>query len=66
MKRYREHNIKKITEDDYIKANRRGSREAELENQSGWNATHKVHKSKKDYCRNEKHKGKYRDNLFKI
>jgi len=32
---------------DYIKANRKDSREAELENSSGWKQTRKVHKSKK-------------------
>lgn len=41
---------------DYIKANRRGSREAELENENGWKAKHKVHHSKKNYSRKEKHK----------
>lgn len=46
----------KLTIEDYIKASRRGSREAELENQSGWTAKHKVHKSKKNYTRKTKHK----------
>ena len=41
---------------DYIKANRKGSRDAELENGSGWKATHKIHSSKKDYKRKPKHK----------
>jgi len=43
---------------DYIKANRRGSREAELENSTGWKAVHKIFKSKKIYNRkndNSKH-----------
>lgn len=41
---------------DYIKANRKGSRDAELENQTGWNAKLKKHKTVKDYERNEKYK----------
>ena len=44
---------------DYIKANRRGSREAELEDQTGWSAKEKVHKSKKNYSRKGKNKKKY-------
>ena len=42
---------------DYIKANRKGSRDAELESENGWVGTHKVHKSKKNYTRKIKHKG---------
>ena len=41
---------------DYIKANRRGSRDAWLEYSTGWNAQRKVHRSKKLYKRNKKHK----------
>ena len=41
---------------DYIKANRKGSREAELETEHGWKAKHKVHKSYKTYTRKIKHK----------
>jgi len=37
--------------EDYIKANRKGSRDAELENGSGFKAITKVHKSKKTYNR---------------
>ena len=40
---------------DYIKAARRGSREAELEREAGWTSVRKVHKSKKTYNRKEKH-----------
>jgi hypothetical protein len=36
---------------DYVKANRKGSREAELELSAGWTAKTKVHKSKKQYDR---------------
>lgn len=41
--------------DMYLKANRKGSRDAELENQSGWAGKSKVHKSKKEYSRKPKH-----------
>ena len=48
--------IYKMKKIDYIKANRRGSREAELENSSGFVAVHKIHVSKKTYTRKKKHK----------
>lgn len=41
---------------DYIKANRKGAREAELEINIGWTAVRKVHASKKTYTRKTKHK----------
>jgi len=41
---------------NYIKANRKGSRDAELENASGFSTKHKVHKSQKTYSRKPKHK----------
>jgi len=41
---------------DYIKANRKGSRDAELENNTGWNEIDKTHKSVKNYTRKIKHK----------
>ena len=41
---------------DYVKAARRGSREAELETSRGWRAVRKVHKNKKAYTRKAKHK----------
>jgi len=50
----------KLTE-DYIRANRKGSREAELENSSGFKAVNKTHKSKKDYNRK-----KFKKHLKKI
>ena len=40
---------------DYIKACRRGQREAELENLTGFVSKRKVHKSKKTYTRKPKH-----------
>ena len=43
---------------DYIKGNRIGSREAELENSSGWHAVRKVHRSKRSYKRKDKHQNK--------
>jgi len=43
---------------DYIKGNRIGSREAELENSSGWKAVRKVHRSKRSYNRKDKHQKK--------
>ncbi|GHT67410.1 hypothetical protein AGMMS50239_30530 [Bacteroidia bacterium] len=36
---------------DYVKANRKGSREAEFEVSAGWTSKTKVHKSKKQYDR---------------
>jgi hypothetical protein len=42
---------------DYLKANRKGSRDAELENSTGFVSKHKTHKSKKNYTRKLKHKG---------
>ena len=39
---------------DYIKASRKGSRDAELENSSGWKAIRKIHRSKRTYNRKDK------------
>lgn len=36
---------------DYIKANRKGSREAELENSTGWKSVNSIKPSKKQYNR---------------
>lgn len=44
-------NLKNNHLDDYIKANRRGSREAELENDGKFKSKHKVHKNFKKYSR---------------
>ncbi|MDR2040812.1 MAG: hypothetical protein LBP98_00645 [Tannerella sp.] len=38
----------------YIKANRRGCREAELEVSAGWTAKTKVHRNKKKYDRKDR------------
>lgn len=40
----------------YIKAAKKGAREAELENATGFVAKNKVHKNKKAYSRKNKHK----------
>lgn len=37
--------------DEYIKASRKGSREAELENNPGFKSNHKAHKNFKKYSR---------------
>jgi hypothetical protein len=54
--------FRKRTKEDaiemYIKANRKGSRQAELESENGFTAKHKTHKSKKTYNRKSKHKSK--------
>lgn len=44
---------KKTKASDYIKANRKGSREAELEISIGWTPKTKVHKNKKRYDRKD-------------
>lgn len=46
----------KITKEQIRKFDRKASREIELENSTGWTAVHKVHKSKKNYSRKNKHK----------
>jgi len=43
--------MKKVKLSPYVRASRKGSRDAELEDSTGWVATHKVHKSKKTYER---------------
>ena len=58
-KRKRTKKIKefKITLDDFLKANRIGSREAELEqNGTGWKSNRKAYKNKKSYSRKDKHR----------
>lgn len=47
-----------ITTADFIKANKIGSRNAELEISTFFVCTHKVHKSPKNYTRKDKHKSK--------
>jgi hypothetical protein len=40
-------------------ANRKASREMNLDNATGWNSVSKSHKSAKDYTRKPKHKKTY-------
>ena len=50
-------NKSSITLDDYIKAMKKGNREAEMELLGpGFHSNTKIHKSKKIYTRKEKHK----------
>jgi glutamate synthase domain-containing protein 3 len=49
-------NLGKFTKEDAMKANRMAGREIDLINSTGWVATHKAHKSVKDYTRKPKHK----------
>jgi len=51
--------IGKITKEQQYSAMRKGNREAELEANGGWTATHKVHQSEKAYSRKTKHKERY-------
>lgn len=48
---------KKYKNMDIIKANRKGSRDAEIECSTGWKAVRKVHKSKRTYTRKNKGSG---------
>lgn len=49
-----------ITLEDYIKANRKGNREAEMELLGpGFHSKNRIHKSEKIYTRKEKHKKNY-------
>ena len=41
---------------DYLKANRKGSREAELEDSTGFKRVLRIYKNKKKYTRKVKHK----------
>jgi hypothetical protein len=54
-------NIGRITKTQMIKSQKRTSREIELENSTGWTATHKIHKTLKDYQRKPKYKKDYSD-----
>ncbi len=48
-----------ITKEQIIKSRKKQSREIELEQNVGWVATTKVHKSLKDYNRKPKYKKDY-------
>jgi len=45
-----------ITKEQLLKSDRRARREVDLIYSNGWVGTHKVHKSKKNYSRKNKHK----------
>jgi hypothetical protein len=55
------HKIGTLEIDQIIKIERKASREIELMNATGWTATHKVHKSSKEYTRKDKHKKRWDD-----
>ncbi len=57
MKKKRKEPKMSITLDDYIKAAKKGNREAEQEMLGpGFHATNRVHESKKTYTRKQKHR----------
>ena len=45
-----------ITKQQILKFDRKFNRNEELKNTTGWSATHKTHKSVKNYSRKNKHK----------
>lgn len=51
----------KITQKDYIKAIKKGDREAELSFSNGWVSKNEIFKSEKNYSRKNKHKKKITD-----
>lgn len=51
-------NKMKITQKDYIKAIKKGNREAELSFSNGWTSKNEIFKSGKNYSRKIKHKKK--------
>ena len=51
--------IGRVTKSDIMKANKKASREMNLDNATGWNSVSKSHKSVKDYTRKPKHKKTY-------
>lgn len=53
--------IGKVTKEQIIKSRKKASRDMEVQNSIGWTATHKVHKSLKDYSRKSKYKKDYSD-----
>ena len=51
-----------ITLEDYIKANRKGNREAEMELLGpGFHSKNRIHRSEKIYTRKEKHRKNYEE-----
>jgi hypothetical protein len=51
--------IGRITKEQIIKSRKKASREMEVQNSIGWTATHKVHKTAKNYTRKPKYKKDY-------
>ena len=51
--------IGKLTKEQIIKSRKKTSRDMEVQNSIGWTATHKVHKTLKDYTRKPKYKKDY-------
>ena len=49
-------NLGKFSKEENLKVFKKASRELELETSTGWNSTHKVHKSMKDFNRKPKHR----------
>lgn len=48
--------MKTLTTMDYVKASRKGSRDGEVMNSTGWASKHKVHKNAKKYSRKDSNK----------
>jgi len=46
----------KLTDEQIRKANRKGSRDGDLENATGFKRSRKIHKSNKTYTRKKKHR----------
>ncbi len=52
-------NIGRITKEQFIKSQKKISRELELQNSVGWVSSHKVHSTLKDFKRKPKYKKDY-------
>jgi hypothetical protein len=52
-------NIGRITKEQFIKSQKKISRELELQNSVGWVSSHKVHSTLKDFKRKPKFKKDY-------
>ena len=56
MKKVKKYKTKDQRLIDVVKAARKGSREAELQNSTGWKTGRKVHKDRSKFNRKKKHK----------
>ena len=54
-------NIQKISIKDYIKAVKKADREIQFENNPGWVASNRIHRSKKTYNRKNNNKDYQQD-----